>query len=259
MLHMDLSFKTLTYPALSSIFYFGISYILGMNRSVFNSLYKNNRHYKQIIRIVGAFYNLFMTCFSGFVFYHLAVSVIQEYGTLFNHDVWFEKRFTENVKILNIGWLFCHSKTVEYFDTFFVLLKGGRPIFLQKFHHFGAVWCWFLLVYVDSSAVIMTTLLNSFVHTLMYFYYFLSVFDEHKIISPIKPIMTFIQQLQLAYGFYTCLIGYFMRHCQGTLNDRYIFTAMIFLVYGLCLNLLFLQFSFVNYIKPKKKSVSKDL
>lgn len=251
------SCKSLAYPIVSSAFYLLVSYILKANRSLFSSLYKNNRTYQRTIKRVGAIYNLVMTCFSLIIFYCLSQALIQEYGTMFNHNVWFSNRVIEDAHIRNICWIFTHSKTLEYFDTFFVLLKGGRPIFLQKFHHFGAVWTWFLSSYIDASSCIIATLFNSLVHSFMYCYYFLSVFDESKRLSRIKPIMTSIQQVQLAYCFLTILFDYTVKHYQGTVFDKYIVINVIGLIYGLGLNLLFMQFSLTNYFWSKP-STSKD-
>jgi hypothetical protein len=194
---------------------------------------------------------MIMAMFSLLPFVLLSLSSIQEYGTMINHNVWFSKRIIENQSILNICWIFLHSKTVEYFDTFFILLKGGSPIFLQKFHHFGAVWCWYLLVSVNASAAIIPTLFNSFVHSLMYFYYFLSVFDKRKVLSPFKPIMTSIQLIQFASGFYIGSFGYTLKHYQGTFNDKYMIASLVFLFYGFCLIMLFLQFYYMTYIHKK--------
>ena len=96
---------------------------------------------------------------------------------------------------------------------FFILLKGGKPIFLQEYHHFGAVWSWFLPLYVDSSAIIIATLLNSFVHTVMYYYYSLSVFDSRKWLVPIKPLITTMQLVQ--FFFYICNTGYISKHAHN--------------------------------------------
>ena len=156
------------YPIVSSISYILITYILKLNKLSITHLYKTNKTYNNTLKVIGAIYNMIMAMFSLLTFVLLSLSLIQEYGTMINHNVWFSKRIIENQSILNICWIFLHSKTVEYFDTFFILLKGGSPIFLQKFHHFGAVWCWYVLVCVDSSAAIVPTLYNSFVHSLMY-------------------------------------------------------------------------------------------
>ena len=124
--------------------------------------------------------------------------------------------------------------------------------FYKNVHHFGAVWSWFLLLYVDSASVLIATLYNSLVHTFMYFYYFLSVFDKDNILLPFKPVMTSLQHLQLAYGFYAILFDYVIKHYEGTILDAYTIPNLISLFYGLCLNLLFLHFSFVNYLSQKQ-------
>ena len=240
------------YPIVSSISYISISYILKLNKLSLSRLYKTNKTYNSTLKIIGAIYNLIMTCFSLSIFFVMSRLLTQEYGTMTNHNVWFSKRIIENQDILYVCWIFLHSKTVEYFDTFFILLKGGSPIFLQKFHHFGAVWCWYVLVCVDSSAAIVPTLYNSFVHSLMYLYYFLSVFDRKKILSRFKPIMTSVQLMQLTFGFYAGLFDYTIKHCQNTFNDQYIIASLSSLFYGFCLMMLFLQFSFVNYIHKKQ-------
>lgn len=193
-----------------------------------------------------------MAMFSLLTFVLLSRSVIHEYGEILNYHAWLSNRVIEDEFISKICWIFLHSKTVEYFDTFFIWLKGGRPIFLQTFHHFGAVWSWYLLVSVNASAAIIPTLFNSFVHSLMYFYYFLSVFDKRKVSSPFKLIMTSIQLMQLAYGFYIGSYGYTLKHYQGTFNDKYMIASLFFLFYGFCLIMLFLQFYYMTYIHKNK-------
>ena len=113
--------------------------------------------------------------------------LLEDYSTVIKYDIWLSSTAITNQDILNLSCLFCHSKTIEYIDTFFVLLKRGSPIFPQKYNHFGAAWSWCVLLYVASSAVIISCLFNSFVHTIMYCYYFLSVFDTRKQLSPGRP------------------------------------------------------------------------
>jgi len=152
---------------------------------------------------------------------------------------------------LRLCWIFLHSKTVEYFDTFFILLKGGTPIFLQEFHHFGAVWSWFLSLYVNSSIVIITTLLNSFVHTVMYLYYFLSVFDPHKMLLPTKPVITTLPLVQLCGGLYINFSEYISRHVHN-LDHEFMASVYLSQLYVFILNLLFLHFSYNQRIRKRR-------
>ena len=139
-------------------------------------------------------------------------------------------------------------------DTFLILFKGGSPIFLQKFHHFGAVWSWFIVLYVDSSAVIITCLYNSFVHTVMYFYYFLSIFDKKKKLQNIKPFITLLQLVQLSYGSIITVFDYTLYH-YGKMNslNRYILSGLFFQSYTFILILLFLDFSYKQYVRKDTK------
>ena len=120
------------YPIVSSISYISISYILKLNKLSLSRLYKTNKTYNSTLKIICAIYNLIMTCFSLSIFFIMSRLLTQEYGTMTNHNAWFSKRIIENQSILNICWIFLHSKTVEYFDTFFILLNGGRPIFFKN-------------------------------------------------------------------------------------------------------------------------------
>ena len=155
---------------------------------------------------------------------------MEEYSTVIKYDSWLSSTTITNQVILSLSWLFCHSKTLEYIDTFFVLLKWGSPIFLLKYHHFGAVWSWFVLLYVDSSAVMISCLFNSFVHTIMYCYYFLSVFDTRKQLSPVRPFITSLQLIQLITGFCIGSTSYVMRHSSVVgWSSKYMISSYIVL------------------------------
>jgi hypothetical protein len=56
-------------------------------------------------------------------------------------------------------------------DTFLLYLHGKTPIFLQKYHHIGAVISWHLVYVYKVDAIWLPSLANSFVHTVMYSYY----------------------------------------------------------------------------------------
>jgi hypothetical protein len=82
---------------------------------------------------------------------------------------------------------------------------GKDTILLQKFHHSGAIWCWYYVCLTNSSMMIIPTYYNSIVHTIMYFYYMMTILSNNlkiKIPSLIKPIITTLQLIQLNYGNY---------------------------------------------------------
>jgi len=105
--------------------------------------------------------------------------------------------------VIGHGYFFFYlSKYYEFVDTWLVIAKGRRPIFLQKFHHVGAVFsCWFGVV-TRSNGYYLFVVLNSFIHTIMYFYYACSAIG---IRFKYKIILTMMQMLQFVVG-WTCLV-----------------------------------------------------
>ena len=243
---IEASYKFIMYPVISSTFYLSSCKFLSSYRVELNELYKNDTPYIYLIKCTGAVYNLVMSIYSGVTFDLLCRELLNDYGSVFDYYAWL------STTIATSCWIFLHSKTVEYFDTFFILLKGGKPIFLQEYHHFGAVWSWFLPLYVDSSAIIIATLLNSFVHTVMYFYYSLSVFDSRKRLVPIKPLITTMQLVQFFTAFYICNTGYISTHAHNQ-DWKFMMAIYVFQVYGFLLILLFLNFADHQYIKKKQR------
>jgi len=71
--------------------------------------------------------------------------------------------------------LFYLSKFYEFVDTWIVLSKGKKPLFLQVYHHMGAVLGMWLVTITKSTCGYLFVVENSFIHTMMYFYYAMSV------------------------------------------------------------------------------------
>jgi len=97
-----------------------------------------------------------------------------------------------------IGWFYL-SKYYEYVDTFLLYCKRRDPIFLQKYHHIGAVICWHLCYVYNVDMIIIGTILNSGVHTVMYSYYCATLFKMN--IRTMKIYITSMQLAQLTIGF----------------------------------------------------------
>ena len=248
---VHVAYKFFMYPVLSSMLYISTCKFLGSFRHKLNGLYKHNQYYKCALQSLGAIYNLIMTIYSGATFFLLYRALLNDYGAVLDYSSWLKSHLIDSHEVANLCWIFLHSKTIEYFDTFFILLKGGTPIFLQEFHHFGAVWSWFMCLYVDSSVAVILSLPNSFVHTVMYFYYFLSVFDTRRMLLPIKPVITTLQLIQLCGGLYISLSGYISRH-YNNLDHKFLAFVSVAHVYVFILILLFLNFSYNQYIKKKR-------
>lgn len=87
----------------------------------------------------------------------------------------------QTMELLHYGWLFLMSRLIEWLDTiFFVLRKRERQITkLHVFHHsFVPLLSWTYLKYHPSYTMAFFPFINSFVHSIMYSYYFLATFGS---------------------------------------------------------------------------------
>eukprot|EP01138_Halocafeteria_seosinensis_P002420 gb/GECG01002477.1/.p1 GENE.gb/GECG01002477.1/~~gb/GECG01002477.1/.p1 ORF type:complete len:320 (+),score=9.72 gb/GECG01002477.1/:1-960(+) len=103
--------------------------------------------------------------------------------------------------------LFIYAKYLELFDTVFLVIRRRKISFLHWYHHATVLlYCWRL--YADRPAVgIWFAAMNYVVHSIMYFYYFLTAVN-------IRPrwgiLVTVLQLTQMVAGMVLCLlIGYF--------------------------------------------------
>ena len=144
-----------------------------------------------------------------------------------------------------ILFLFYLSKYYEYVDTMILYAKKKQPIFLQKFHHIGATIVWHLGFVYEFEGVYFASLINSGIHTVMYGYYFLSLFENIRpIINKYKIYITSAQVGQLVFGFVALPLFYYGK--ESLVIRRVI---IVFDVYIGCLIALFLQFMIKNYSK----------
>jgi hypothetical protein len=150
-----------------------------------------------------------------------------------------------------ILFLFYLSKYYEYVDTMILYAKNKQPIFLQKFHHVGATFVWHIGYIYEFEGVYFASLINSGIHTIMYGYYFLSLFSTIRpMINKYKVYITSAQVAQLAFGFVA--LPWFYYNKSSLVIERVI---IIFDLYIGCLIGLFLQFMVKNYYicsDPKK-------
>jgi len=149
------------------------------------------------------------------------------------------------------SYLFYLSKYWEFIDTFIVMARGRRPIFLQEYHHFGAVISMWLVTISRSSAGYLFIVQNSFIHTIMYTYYALSVLGYR---FRLKHWITRLQMLQFTSGIGFCAYQLWaFGDCMSTAD---IICATFTEVYVLYLFYLFARFYQRAYAKKKIKAKS---
>ncbi|XP_017081159.1 elongation of very long chain fatty acids protein 4 [Drosophila eugracilis] len=82
------------------------------------------------------------------------------------------------MRIAAAFWWFYISKIMEFADTAFFILrhKWTQLSFLHVYHHSTMfAFCWIFIKWLPTGSVYVPTMINSFVHVIMYGYYALSV------------------------------------------------------------------------------------
>ncbi|CAM9165048.1 unnamed protein product [Ectocarpus sp. 12 AP-2014] len=84
----------------------------------------------------------------------------------------------ENPPAANLLWLFYVSKVLDFMDTIFIVMKKSwrQLSFLHVYHHCTIFLFYWLNVNAGYDGdVYLTIVLNGFIHTVMYTYYFVSM------------------------------------------------------------------------------------
>lgn len=158
--------------------------------------------------------------------------------------------------VANLLWLFYISKVWDFWDTIFIVLgkKWRQLSFLHVYHHTTIfLFYWLDINICYDGDVYLTVLLNGFIHTVMYTYYFICMHTKDKKTGQSIPIwwksyLTLFQLFQfvtmMSQGSYLIITG-----CEY-LNLR---VTAAYIVYILSLFFLFAQFFVQSYMTPKKK------
>jgi hypothetical protein len=189
-----------------------------------------------LLYLLSVIHNGLLVVFSSWTFVSLS-QVLYNDGIVFKSNYYFQNPHFET-----LIYLFYISKYYEFFDTFILYLNGKSPIFLQKYHHIGAVICWHLTYIYKVEGIWIATILNSFVHTIMYSYY-LGCLLKIKQVRFIKKYITSLQLCQLMPQ-PICLYLY-------NTDDNYNI-LLFFTFYSVGLVILFGSFYYDNYIKTKR-------
>jgi len=156
------------------------------------------------VKSLWTLWNLLLSIFSFFGMIHTLphlYSNLMKNGfvaTVCSDSLWF-------VDGPNGYWtfLFIYSKFPELIDTVFLVLQNKKPIFLHWFHHITVLlFCWHSYAFLASTGF-WFCVMNYFVHTIMYFYYFLmstSWQAAKKMCRKIAPLITTLQISQMVLG-----------------------------------------------------------
>lgn len=159
-----------------------------------------------------------------------------------------------NPPVANLLWLFYVSKVWDFWDTVFIVLgkKWRQLSFLHVYHHTTIFLFYWLNSHVNYDGdIFLTIVLNGFIHTVMYTYYFICMHTKDPKTGKSLPIwwkssLTMMQMIQ----FITMMSqgSYLLATQCPTTSLR---VVMTYVVYILSLFFLFAQFYVQSYTKPK--------
>ena len=209
---------------------------------------KNLRINTKLLYYLSIIHNTFLIIFSLWTFISL-VYILIVYGVVCRSNYYFQIKYFDRVI-----YLFYLSKYYEFFDTFLIYLNGKSPIFLQKYHHIGAVICWHLTYIYKVDCIILSSIVNSFVHSLMYSYY-LGCLLKIRQVKLIKKYITILQLTQLTAPIFISLYVY-RPPIETNINYSLIIMSN---VYVSILIYLFIKFYNKNYKFSPSENVATFL
>lgn len=156
-----------------------VAYILFVH--IIGPFLMRNREPFQLKSLIR-FYNLLMVFAAGF----LLVNIYDAIGSL-STMVDCGKMFTffddSGTKVYRMADLILTVRLCEYLDTVFFTLrkKQNQVTFLHVFHHaFVPMYAFWVLRTAPLRFNVFIILINSFIHVLMYSYYFLATFQQPR-------------------------------------------------------------------------------
>jgi elongation of very long chain fatty acids protein 4 len=150
--------------------------------------------------------------------------------------------------LANVLWIFYASKILEFIDTWIMLLKKNfhQVSFLHVYHHLSVftIW-WAVIFYAPGGDSYFTAGLNSFIHVLMYSYYFLTALGYNVVY---KKYLTQAQMFQ-----FCLMLGQSTYHMiYGTRGYYPPLLATVLFWYMLTLLALFMNFYIKSASRPRK-------
>lgn len=100
---------------------------------------------------------------------------------------------------VSVAWLYFFSKVLDLTDTIFFVLrkKQSQVTFLHVYHHTMVVTAsWSILRFYPGGQVALVGTINTFVHVIMYSYYFLAIMNPEYKKAWWKKYLTQLQLIQ---------------------------------------------------------------
>ncbi|EEC12340.1 elongation of very long chain fatty acids protein AAEL008004 [Ixodes scapularis] len=163
----------------------------------------------------------------------------------------YEARDQITLEFLELCWWYLWVRVADFLDTIFFVLrkKDSHVSFLHVIHHVLVVFNgWFGLAYGADGQVALGLALNSFVHVVMYSYYFLSLLGPSA--RPYlwwKRYLTQFQLVQFVIMFIHCMIPV-IKECNYPKTHSLITIPQALFFFG-----LFIRFYFKSYSRTSSQ------
>ncbi|KAI8828345.1 polyunsaturated fatty acid elongation enzyme [Chytriomyces cf. hyalinus JEL632] len=147
------------------------------------------------VSTLAFWHNIFLTWLSAYMGFGILSEAVRNRYSVFRTPVDNSPNGWPMAKML---WLFYVSKIFEFVDTLIMVLKKNNHqiSFLHLYHHSSILLVTGVSVfYSPGGEVYLSSMLNCFVHVIMYGYYFLSSMNVKQVVF-IKKYITMIQLTQ---------------------------------------------------------------
>ncbi|CAH3106609.1 unnamed protein product [Pocillopora meandrina] len=212
---------------------------------------ENRKAYE--LREILVVYNFALVLLSGWMMYEFIAAVmdIPNFNLLCDAVPYVRDDARQN-RLARVCYVYWMSKFVEYFDTFFFILrkKNNQVSFLHVYHHASMCVLWWMVckwvpAYFGATC-------NSFVHVIMYAYYGLSAIGPQM--RPYLWWKRYITKLQLTQFAVVIVSGFFSLLDHGCKYPTWAKWVMVF--YTFIMMGLFINFYIKTYLQNRSNKES---
>lgn len=208
---------------------------------------------KLLLKETMVVYNGGQVLLNGWMVYRFVDALVNR-GHPFIGDL-----YTVNTGATFAVWIHYMDKYLEFFDTFFMVLRGrmDQVSFLHVYHHISIAWAWWVALrcYPGGDAYF-GALLNSWIHVMMYSYYTLSLL---KFPCPWKRFITQAQLLQFTSVVVYTAVAFTMVYNTGEAKPQHYICYAVQTFEMVSLFYLFSLFYSRAYKKKQMHRTSSEL
>ncbi|TMW54292.1 hypothetical protein DOY81_000647 [Sarcophaga bullata] len=161
------------------------------------------------------------------------------------------------MRLVYVTYGYYLTKYLDLFDTIFIVLrkKNQQISFLHLYHHAGMVFAVYVyMTFMPGSHSTMLGLINLFVHTVMYSYYFVTSLKKIKETLWWKRHITQLQLLQFGY-----LAIHFLQVVVKNTCDHPSIVTLVGFIQNLFMFAMFSEFYYRAYIKKPQTTANQQL